>query len=127
MAEPQTTPGTRALADLDAVIGELESARVDARRELARSHGTQAEALAVALKGLDGKLLEARAARDKLTERMRRTARLHEITAELKALKAELEGLAAGGDQGERSGEIRRRALALQAELTDARIAPRTT
>src|SRR5262249_26757935 len=62
----------RALVDLNAVVADLEGARTDARCALAGAHGTQAEALAIALKRVEDKLAEARQKRERLVDPMRR-------------------------------------------------------
>ncbi len=121
MPDPKIPPGTAELASLDAVIAELERTRADARRELAGAHGTTAEALAVALKRLEDKLSEAHRAREKLSERMGRAARVQVALTELKAVTGELQSLAQAGDRGARFEELRSRGLALQAEIAEAR------
>lgn len=110
--------GAGAIDGLDAAIAALEAERVNARRVLGVSHGTRAEQLAVALKMLDDKIVEARQQRDALAERLGRTQRMQELTDEMRALRPELESLVAAGEQGERLEELRARALAIQAEVT---------
>jgi hypothetical protein len=121
MSDPNEEASSRALADLDAVIANLEETRAAARRRQAGVHGTEAEALAVALKGLDEKLSEARGAREKIAARTARTARMRALTAELQALMPEVARLSASGDQGERFQALRARALALKAEADELR------
>ena len=86
-----------ALRDLEEAIRNLEAARAAGRQELADSHGSQAEALAIALDCLEKKLVESKAARQELVVRGRRVKRTQEIAAELRGVRRELEALVVTG------------------------------
>ena len=109
-------PVGAALAELDAVIVALEAERARARQVLAGACGTGAESLAVALKLLDDKLVEARSKREAIVQQSARTARMTELTTELRAIRLEVERLLLAGDRGSRYRQLCRRGAALQEE-----------
>ncbi len=104
-----------ALALLEGVIRGMEAERAAALPVLGRAKGVDAERLFKAIKLLDDKIFEAQSKRTQLVKRIKRAARLEEITNALHLIRAELEAGEAGPSRRE---QLRRQGADLQSEVS---------
>jgi chromosome segregation ATPase len=114
---PPADPVTAAMAELDAVIDQLERVRADAAKVLTAATAGDRTALVASMRTLDAKLDEARRKRKDLASRIDRTATRRALTAELTALREELEGLDDAGRAGPRGVAIRDRFAEIKIEI----------
>lgn len=120
---PPPDPVAEAMKELDAVIDQLERVRADAAKVLTTATAGDRTALVASMRTLDAKLDEARRKRKDLSSRVDRTAKRRALTAELTALREELEGLDDAGRAGPRGVEIRDRFTEIKIEVA-ALVAP---
>jgi hypothetical protein len=107
---------TPAIAAIDAVIADLEEERRHLLSLLAVAHGPVVETLAVGLKQVADKLDEVRAKRQELVRRVVRTERMTALAAEMRALRAELEGLDEGDSEARNALRLRAARLTEEAQ-----------
>jgi hypothetical protein len=112
-------PAPDPLAEIDAVIAQLEQARDDARKILIHNQTGDRSALQAAVKRAEAKLEEWREKRAALAVRWARTRRVKELTAELRALNHEARLLSEAGGNDERVAELRKRAAEIDIEAAE--------
>ena len=113
------------LAELDAIIAQLERTHDEARQVLIHNQTGDRSALQAAVKRLETKLEEAQGKRKALAARWALTQRVKELAVELRALNHEARLLSEAGGNDERVAELRKRAAEIDVEAAELRKAGR--